>query len=99
VKTTKLRQSAKGQQCQIRIPGVCRHETETVCLCHINGAGWAMKSLDIHGAYGCARCHAVVDGKYKTKLERHLIKLWFLEAVIRTQKIMVEEGLITWQGQ
>jgi len=49
---SKLRKSAKGQQCQIRIPGVCRNETETVCLCHLNGAGWARKSLDIHGAYG-----------------------------------------------
>ena len=91
---SKLRKSAKNAPCQIRIPGVCRNETETVCLCHINGAGWAMKSLDIHGAYGCQRCHDVVDGRLSTGWDSDLIKLWFLEGVIRTQELMVEEGLI-----
>lgn len=91
---SKLRKSAKNQPCQIRIPGVCRNETETVCLCHLNGSGWALKSLDIHGAYGCQRCHDVVDGRAKTEHNRILIKLWFLEAIIRTQHNMIANGLI-----
>lgn len=91
---SKIRKSAKNKECQIRIPGVCRHETETVCLCHINGAGWARKSLDIHGAYGCQSCHDVVDGRLPTGWDNDLIKLWFLEGVIRTQEIMVQEKLI-----
>jgi hypothetical protein len=90
---SKLRKSAKNQRCQIRIPDVCRDETETVCLCHLNGAGWGMKSLDIHGAYGCLRCHSVVDGG-PSVFPKDLIKLWFLEGVIRTQEIMVKEKLI-----
>ena len=91
---SKLRKSAKGQQCQIRIPGVCRNETETVCLCHLNGAGWARKSLDIHAAYGCQFCHNAVDGRLPTGWDNDLLKLWFLEGVIRTQEIMVKNGLI-----
>jgi len=91
---SKIRKSAKNQQCQIRIPGVCRHETETVVLCHLGGAGWARKSLDIHGAYGCQRCHDVVDGRAKSEHNIILIKLFFLEAIIRTQEIMVKKELI-----
>ena len=92
---SKLRKSAKNQQCQIRIPQVCLAPgTDTVCLCHLNGAGWALKNLDIHGAYGCQRCHDVVDGRVKSGWDSDLIKLWFLEGVIRTQEIMVKEGLI-----
>ena len=92
---SKLTKSAKGQQCQIRIPGVCRNETDTVCLCHLNGSGWGLKALDIHGAYGCQRCHDVVDGSVPVGWDSDLLKLWFLEGVIRTQTIMVKNGLIT----
>lgn len=91
---SKLRKSAQNQQCQIRIPHVCRNETETVCLCHLNGAGWALKSLDIHGAYGCKRCHDAVDMRIKSNYSKESLKLYHLEAIIRTQIIMVKNGLI-----
>jgi len=99
MKTTKLRQSAKEKECQVRIPGVCRHDTSTVCLAHINGSGWGRKSLDIHGAYCCQKCHDAIDGRTPTGWDNDLLKLWHLEGVIRTQEIMVREGLITWKGQ
>jgi len=89
---TKLRKSAENKQCQIRIPGTC--DNKNVCLCHINGAGWALKSLDIHASFGCQKCHDVVDGRKLISVNSDLIKLWFLEGVIRTQEIMVTEGLI-----
>lgn len=90
---SKLRKSANGQQCQIRIPEVCLNR-KTVVLCHLNGAGMAMKHLDIFAAYGCQDCHDVVDGRIKSGWDSDLIKLWFLEGVIRTQEIMAKAGLI-----
>jgi len=94
MKNSKLRKSAKGQACQVRIPGICRNRTETVCLGHMGGAGWALKALDIHGAYICFECHNAVDGRVPCGWDEDLLKLWFLEGVVRTQKIMVENGLI-----
>jgi len=62
MKKSKIRESARGEDCQIRIPDVCKFTPETVVLCHKGGAGVAMKSSDIHAAYGCYACHAVIDG-------------------------------------
>ena len=90
----KLRQSARGKFCQIRIPGYCLYHPETVCLCHLNGGGMALKTLDIHGAYGCQVCHDIVDGKLKTKYTKDERRLMHLEGMVRTQEIMWKEGLI-----
>ena len=53
-----------------------------------------MKALDIHGAYCCSSCHDAVDGRTLIPGSRQTIKLMFLEGIIRTQEIMVSEGLI-----
>ncbi len=90
----KLRKSARGQDCQIRIPGVCNHNPETVILAHLNGAGMGTKHADIHGSYACSRCHAVVDGEKHRNYSPDILKLYHLEGVIRTQKIMLDQGLI-----
>ena len=51
--------------------------------------------MDIHGAYGCSDCHDVVDGRRPVKnYDRGQIALWFHQAVIRTQSILVEKGLL-----
>ena len=95
IKQTKLTRSAYGQQCQVRLPGICNLNPATVVLAHLNGAGMGIKHSDIHGAYACFDCHAVIDGRVKTGCDRELLQLWHLEGVIRTQKIMLELGLIT----
>jgi len=95
-----ITQSARGEQCQIRIPGVCNHNPETVVFCHANGSaagkGIGMKSPDILGAYGCSACHAVVDRL--VPLPKHLtrddVKLMFYEGHARTVLRLIEKGLI-----
>jgi len=91
---SKLRKSAKGRECQIRIPGICNHNNETVVLCHLGGAGMGTKNHDIFGAFGCSACHDVVDGRVNRGLFPQERKMWFYEAMVRTQKIWIEEGLI-----
>lgn len=56
----------------------------------------AGKMLDIHGAYGCSACHAVVDGGnyHGGSWPSETLQRWHLEGVIRTQIIMVQQGLI-----
>lgn len=91
-KRTKLRQSARGQQCQVRIPGICNGDPATTVLAHLSGGGMGYKRHDIHGAYACSACHDVIDGRTRADLEE--VALYHLEGVIRTQEIMLAQGLI-----
>lgn len=90
---SKIRASARDEDCQIRIPGVCNFNPKTTVLCHLGGAGWALKSNDIHSAYGCSKCHLVVDGA-KSEFTRDEINLMFYDGMVRTQLILIERGLI-----
>ena len=96
-----LRQSAKGRECQARIVGVCNYDPETTVLAHMNGAGMALKSSDLFGAFCCSACHSWLDSGYVrspysgvTRPPRMMRDLYHLEAIIRTQQIWLKEGLI-----
>lgn len=91
---SKLRKSARGQECTVRVPNICNGDHDTVVLAHLNGSGFGTKSDDIHGAYACFTCHTWLDGGYAKTHNRDYRDLLHLEAVIRTQKIMLEKGLI-----
>lgn len=97
---SKLTDYARGRDCQVRIPNVCNRDPATTVLAHMNGAGWALKSHDIHGAHCCSACHAVLDGHAKghdhfgSLYTKDQITLFHLEGVIRTQTLLLQEGLI-----
>lgn len=93
-KMTPIRRSAQGQQCQVRVPGVCNNNTDTVVLAHLNGGGMGAKAGDHEAAYCCADCHTWLDGGYAQTTPKELRDLWHLEAVIRTQRLLIEQGLI-----
>lgn len=63
-KTSKIRQPARGEDCQLKIAGVCSNDNSTVVLCHRNGAGIGMKSDDNDACYGCYACHMMLDGQH-----------------------------------
>ncbi|HGN0358339.1 TPA: nuclease domain-containing protein, partial [Proteus mirabilis] len=49
-----LRKEARGRECQIRIPGVCNGNSETVVLAHYRMSGicgTGIKPNDIFGAW------------------------------------------------
>jgi hypothetical protein len=52
------------------------------------------KHNDLHGAWGCSRCHDVVDGRAKSEYQPELVRLWLFEAVVRTQQVLIDEGVI-----
>lgn len=92
---SKIRQSAEGQQCQVRVPGICNGDPTTVVLAHLNGAGAGTKAHDIHGAFSCSACHSWLDGGFaQAGHNRDTRDLWHLQGVIRTQYILLEKGLI-----
>lgn len=94
-----LRKLARGRDCQIRVPGECLRSPETVVLCHyrMSGlSGMGIKSPDWCAAYGCARCHDIVDGRAGSwdTYPLELRKLFLAEAVLRTLLILFGEGIL-----
>lgn len=95
---SKLRSSAKGQECQIRIPFLCNRNNDTVVLAHLNGGGMALKNHDLHGAWACSACHSAVDGVATAHYTKDELDLMHLQGVIRTQKEWLKLGYISVNG-
>lgn len=91
---SKIRRSAKGEDCQVRIPGHCNFNPETTVYAHKGGAGMGMKSHDIHGAYCCSACHDVIDGRVKATFTKSQKELMFYDGMVRTQLILINKGLL-----
>lgn len=97
---SRITKSARMEQCQVRLPMVCNFDPATVVLAHANGSaagkGMHQKALDYQGAYACFACHDVYDRR--TPLPAHLtreqVKLYFLEGVLRTQRLLEAKELL-----
>lgn len=65
VRSKKIRDSAKGEACLIRLPG-CPGDPAMTIWSHYRGAaggkGRGIKASDVAGAYGCTHCDAIYDG-------------------------------------
>lgn len=94
-----LRKEAKGRECQVRIPGVCNKNPETVVLAHLNnkalfGVGTGQKVPDIFASWACSACHDAIDSRSFGICDFAVVKVAFYEGVFRTQNILLEEGKI-----
>lgn len=88
-----LRDSARGQPCLVRLPGICNHDPATTVLAHLNGGGMGTKYSDLMGAFACSACHDEIDRR--TMLcNADYIKLAHLEGMVRTQQIWLDSGLV-----
>jgi hypothetical protein len=95
---SKLRDAARGQQCQIRVPGLCSFNPEETVLCHFRMAGicgTGMKPIDLIGAWGCASCHSAVDGRLTTAFTHDQLRLMHLEGMCRTINELNRLGLLS----
>lgn len=92
----KLRESARGQDCTLRLAGICNFNPETTVLCHLpcghKGAG--MKSPDNIACFGCSACHDVIDGRVKGDYSMSDL----LRAIAETQLIWISTGLMVIKG-
>lgn len=96
---SRITESARNEQCQIRIPG-CTHDPAETVWCHANGSaagkGIGMKSIYECGAYGCAACHAVYDRRQLPPrgMTRQDVENAFADGHSRSLVILKEKGLI-----
>ena len=100
---SRIAKSAKGEECQVRMPNICNHNPETTIFAHINGGGMGMKQPDTEGAYCCSTCHDMLDGRavnYAAMTAEQCeyfnmsLKLHHHEGAMRTRKILIDKGLI-----
>jgi len=90
--------SARGENCTIRLPGICNGNPETVVFAHLNkvrfGSGRGIKSD--FGAYSCSSCHDSVDFRTMT-LDRKDVYIAHLEGVIETLMKLKTKGLVVFK--
>lgn len=81
------RKSAKGQDCDVRVPGFCNFDPSTTVLAHFRLSGYCgagLKPDDDMAAHACSRCHDAIDGRIKTPFTRNELRLMHAEGVMRT---------------
>lgn len=100
---TRIRESARGQDCQVRYSGICACDPAFTIWSHARwgaqlgeaGRGGATKALDIAGAYCCTACDAVYDGQRQAPgLTRAEIDLDWCKGHFRSLGVMAELGII-----
>ena len=92
---SKLRDAARGQECQVRCPGLCSFNAEQTVLAHFRmDCGVGMKPIDLIGAWACDPCHSAIDGRTKTAFTREQLRLMHLEGMVRTIAALHKRGLL-----
>ncbi|MNR34868.1 hypothetical protein D3C85_1526740 [compost metagenome] len=96
MRQTKLTKAARDRECQVRLPGICNGNPETVVLAHYRMAGISgtgMKPHDLLGAWACSSCHDEIDRR-----TRHIpmedARLYHLEGMVRTLNTLIAEGAV-----
>lgn len=87
---------SKGQQCTLRIVGVCNGDPATVVPAHIRDRhkGGGTKASDISVANGCSACHAKLDGQLCAPLPEVEWLAYALRGLQETLEQRIEAGLL-----
>ena len=90
---SKIRKSAKGEDCTLRL-GQCSIP-ETVVLAHIGRIrGMGIKCTDSFAVFACSTCHDIIDGRQKSQLTKTELKAEMLRALEESQLRMIEMGVL-----
>ena len=93
IRSKKLRDSARGQQCTVNIAGVCSYNDEQTILAHYNFEGGTTggKSSDTSAGFCCYECHHELDNN---KLSSDDALFYKARSMVRTMKIWIYDGLV-----
>ena len=92
-KQSKIRKSAKGEDCSLRL-GQCSGN-DTVVLAHIGrNKGWGMKCADYMAVYACYNCHDIIDGRAKSHFTKDELNTEKLRALEETLTKLIDKELI-----
>ena len=93
VRSKKLRNSARDEDCTLQVVGVCNFNPETTVLAHLDSEnkGTAYKSSDLFAVYACSDCHSWLDQHLGSEEDR---QFYSLRALDRTHRKMHSKGVI-----
>lgn len=94
---SKIRKSAKGKECLVRLPGICNSNPETTVCAHISRkgtSGMGMKTSDLCSVRACSSCHDAIDGRINPWLAKFELDSYILDAFCRTVIEYEREGLM-----
>lgn len=96
----KIRDSARGKECLMVLPGVCMHDPAATIWSHyrgsIGGKARSLKADDLCGCYACTACDAVYDGQRKVPhgMTYDEVELAWYEAHIKSIVILHADGVL-----
>lgn len=96
----RIRDSANGEECHVRLIGVCNGRTDTTVWSHFPGLdadrGMGLKALDLCGTYACAACHDAVDGRTHNTPghDRTAVLLAWFHGHLRSLVTLARKGLV-----
>ncbi len=99
VRSKKLRESARGRECTLRIPGHCNHDASTSVLAHapFGGRGIGVKASDAHAVIACAGCHDALDRRALLKVPEWELYECLIRGLGETQAVWEKEGLVRYE--
>ncbi len=90
---SKIRESARGEDCSLRL-GFCSNP-ETVVLAHIGrNRGIGIKCADYFAVYACSSCHDIIDGRVSSEFNKTELQAEKLRALEETQGKLTDKGLL-----
>ena len=97
MRSNKIRQAARDEECTFRSPW-CNYNAETTVFCHLNeqfaGKGMGIKADDI-GFFGCSACHDIYDRRIQPSDEYKKEEYFYLlRAVVLTLQRLNQKGII-----
>ena len=94
VRSKKITASAKGQDCTVRLVGICNANSETVVFAHVGRTrGTAIKCGDNFGVYACSSCHDEIDRRTRN-MKAEDLNSEMLRALEETQQKLFNQGLL-----
>ena len=100
IRSRKVLNSARGQTCTARFPGICNGDPETTVWAHLNGAafgkGMGIKAHDVLGFHSCSECHRYLDTGHGTKpilSDAELLRC-LIGAVTETWVRLINAGIV-----
>lgn len=98
IRSQAIRQSARGERCTLRLPGICNHDTRTTVLAHLRdlspSGGMGTKPSDVNAVYACSDCHDVIDGRRQTEMTPHELGFEEGRALCETILRLADKGLL-----
>ncbi len=88
----KIRKAAAGEECTMRLVGICNGNPETTVLAHLpcGQKGTGMKGPDTVAVFACSACHERIDGAHRWEIDA----ADYLRALGETHTRLAKKGIL-----